>query len=431
MRPQKVRTRLFSKGKGHTRVTFRFEVVVIGNHRQTLTVVRSLARANYRVIVGRSEPHAFTQYSRYVDEIWDHPEPDCQGEEFLTALAAYAQLRPAPLCIFPVGEMELSLLARSLPELPPETMIVMPDPSTVLTCLDKVAFYELAAWLGLPVAEFCRVRSMPELLAQAEAVGFPCVVKPLSSLADFREQKAVILRHRDDLPSKLPSWPLGHTSLIVQRFAGGLRHNCHFLADQGELLAYFEQRVLRTDRPDYTGFGVDGDSVPPTDALKQHTARLVRELGYSGLGCMQFLVDPARDTISLLELNPRLDATCAIPYYCGYDFPAMAVELAAYRRQHTGNRPANDSAYPLRRGVWSSGDLIRLGQDIRRQRVSWGDVPGRLLRIARSFWQADFHLTWSWRDPLPTAYVFAGMLRAIFRRGLEFVSLGNRRDRSL
>ncbi len=408
-----------------------FEVLVIGNYRQTLTVIRSLARANHRVIVGRSEPHAFTQHSRYIDGIWEHPDIDSHVEEFLTALSAYAKSRTAPLVIFPVGERELSFLAHNMPELPPAAMVIMPDSATVLTCLNKVSFYELTSWLGLPVAEFRLARSMPELMAKAEGIGFPCVVKPLNSLADFRDQKALVLHERDELGRKLPSWPEGHASLIVQKFASGLRHNCHFLADQGALLAYFEQRVLRTDRPDYTGFGVDGDSIPPTAELKKQTARIVRELGYSGLGCVQFLVDEQRGTISLLELNPRLDATCAIPYYCGYDFPAMAVELAAYSRQIAGTRPANDSIYPLRRGVWSSGDLTRLGQDIRAQRVSWGEILGRLLRTARSFWLADFHLTWSWRDPLPTCYVFAGMLRAAFRQIRELAHVRRRQDPSL
>jgi predicted ATP-grasp superfamily ATP-dependent carboligase len=412
-------------------VTFRFEVLVVGNYRQTLTVIRSLARANHRVIVGRSEPHAFTQHSRYIDGIWEHPDIDSHAEEFLTALSAYAKSRTAPLVIFPVGERELSLLARYTPELPPATMVIMPDSATVLTCLNKVSFYELSSWLGLPVAEFRLARSMPELMARAESIGFPCVVKPFNSLADFRDQKAVVLNDCDELPRKLPSWPEGHASLIVQKFASGLRHNCHFLADRGEPLAYFEQRVLRTDRPDYTGFGVDGDSIPTTVELKKHTARIIRELGYSGLGCAQFLVDEVRGTISLLELNPRLDATCAIPYYCGYDFPAMAVDLAAYRRQISSTCPANHSIYPLRRGVWSSGDLTRLGQDIRAQRVSWDEILGRLLRITRSFWLADFHLTWSWRDPLPTCCVYAGMVRTAFRQIRELFHIRKRPDPSL
>ncbi len=402
-------------------VTSGLEVLVIGNYRQTLTVIRSLARANYRVIVGRSEPRSFTQYSRHIAEIWDHPEINCHGDEFLTALSAFAKSRSAPFFVFPVGERELDVLVHHVTELAPATMVVMPDCATVLTCLNKVTFYELATRLELPVAEFCVAWSLPELMAKAEGIGFPCVVKPPGSLTDFGDQKAIVLHERDDLPRKLQAWPPGHASLIVQKFSSGLRYNCHFLADHGEILAYFEQRVLRTDRPDYTGVGVDGESVPPTTTLKNHSARLIRELGYSGLGCVQFLVDETRGTAALLELNPRLDATCAIPYYCGYDFPAMAVQLAAYRRQVAGNRPANHSVYPLRRGVWTSGDLIRLGQDIRGQRLGWGGVLGRLLQIARSFWLADFHLTWSWRDPMPTCYVFAGMLRTAFRRIRELV----------
>ncbi len=149
-------------------VTSGLEVLVIGNYRQTLTVIRSFARANYRVIVGRSEPRAFTQYSRNIAEIWEHPEIDCHGEAFLTALSAFAKSRTAPLFIFPVGERELDVLVHSVPELAPATIVVMPDSATVLTCLNKVAFYELATRLELPVAEFCLARSLPELMAKAE-----------------------------------------------------------------------------------------------------------------------------------------------------------------------------------------------------------------------------------------------------------------------
>jgi len=413
-------------------VTSRFEVLVIGNYRQTLAVVRSLARANYKVVLGRSEPHTFTQYSRYISELWNHPEIDCRGEEFRAALSAFAKSRTTPFFIFPVGEREITVLAQKAPELPPTAIVVMPDSAAVLTCLNKINFYLLATGLGLPVADFRLATSLPELMEKAESIGFPCVVKPVGSLADFQDQKAIVLHHRDELPQKLRSWPAGHASLIVQKFVTGLRHNCHFLADQGELVAYFEQRVLRTDRPDYTGFGVDGESFPPTAALKSHSAKLIRELNYSGPGCVQFLVDEAHGTTSLLEINPRLDATCAIPYRCGYDFPAMAVELAEYRQRRSiaGSRPANDSIYPLRRGVWTSGDLERLGQDIRGRRIRRREIPGRLLRTVRSFFLADFHLTWSWRDPLPTLYVFAGMVRAGFHRIGEVVLGRGRQPKS-
>jgi hypothetical protein len=94
----------------------------------------------------------------------------------------------------------------------------------------------------------------------------------------------------------------------------------------------------------------------------------------------------------------------------------MAVELAAYRHHGAGSRRINESVYPLRRGVWSTGDLTKLGQDIRGQQVSRGEARKRLLQIVRSCLLADFHLTWSWRDPLPALYVFARMTRAVFRR---------------
>src|SRR6185436_8912288 len=103
------------------------------------------------------------------------------------------------------------------------------------------------------------------------------------------------------------------------------RPNCHFRAVDGKLQEYFEHIVVRTDRIDETGFEIDGVSVRPTPILRDHCAALISELNYTGVGCVQFLVDRGSGTAYFLEINPRLDATCALPYAIGVDFPLYAV----------------------------------------------------------------------------------------------------------
>ena len=78
---------------------------------------------------------------------------------------------------------------------------------------------------------------------------------------------------------------------MLQKFAPGERHNCHIAADRGRILAYFQQKVLRTDELDGTGIGLDGVSVPVSPALRDYCERLVEALGYHGIGCIQFMVD--------------------------------------------------------------------------------------------------------------------------------------------
>ena len=395
-------------------------VLILGNYRQTVTVLRSLGRAGYRVILGKEKSRDFTEYSRYTSDVWQHPVIDDDNETFFVALQDYLGKYPHVRLIFPVGERQIVYFIRRLEKLPKGVSLVMADRKSVVTCFDKAASYAMAKRLSVPVPEYRQPRSYSECAAAVEEIGCPCVIKPNDSRAPFFGKKAIILSNREELEQQLPGWPDENGFLFVQKFVTGYRHNCHFLADHGRLVAYFEQRVMRTNRLDYTASGVDGISVPPNEVLRSHVASLVQELGYTGPGCCQFLVDDSTGHFYFLEINPRLDATCAIPYYCGYEFPLLAVELArknAGLASRTSLPPPN---YPVgKRGAWTIGDLEGLLDTMRSEEIgAWG-VASWLARTLRTALLANFHLTWSWRDPMPALYMFLLLLRnvaSLFRK---------------
>ncbi len=373
-----------------------------------MTVIWSLARAGYAVIVGRSEKRVFTQYSRHTAEIWQHPDINESAGDFIAALVKLLAERKEIAFIFPIGETEITCLMRYINALPSPVGLVMADPATVGTCLDKSRMYEIGLQLGIPEAGFCKVFNDHELTSAAERIGYPCVVKPNNSLTPFFGRKALILRTPADLKKMMPVWPEGNDFLILQKFSPGDRHTGHFIADRGRLLAYFEHRVLRTDRLDGTGYGVDGVSCAPTAQLRDYSARLAAAVQYSGAGSTQFLVDDQSGAVSFLELNPRLDATCVLPLYCGYDFPQMAVQYAEHRRGLWPEPPANSSPYPVGEHVvtlWR--DLYGWLRAVKADRVSLKESLVWLKEMARTFLRGDVHLTWRWRDPLPACYLFA------------------------
>lgn len=140
-------------------------------------------------------------------------------------------------------------------------------------------------------------------------------------------------------------------------------------------------------------------------------------LKYSGVGCVQFLVDDRSGTVNFLEINSRLDATCALAAHCDYDFPLMALEYTRYRH---GTRPApphDDSPYPRRRAVWLLGEIEGLGHELRRHDIGVREAWPAFLSTLRSAIVTDAHLIWSWRDPLPALHACARLLSSIlFRR---------------
>lgn len=373
-------------------------ILVLGDYRQTVTVVRSLGRAGFDVVLGCERPQSSTALSRHVTgvRLFDglHPQRFCYQLE-----ACLRKDRPD--FVFPVGESQLRRALRHDPDrLLSLATWVIPEPATVLRCFDKRAMYQLATGLGIPTAPWRPFTNAENLLLDAAELGYPVVLKRRDSSGRVRKKKALICRGLDDLEQFLLElrYDSDAASLVLQKYAPGVRHNCHIAAVRGRMVAFFQQKVLRTDEADGTGVGIEGISVEPSPQLRAYCERLLVSLGYTGIGCIQFLLDDVNDSIAFLGFNARMDSTAALPYRLGVDFPLMAVRIAA-------GEPVNGPAdYALgKRYYWLYGDLrARLAQDAEKSpRQMLGAFWKMPLLLARSY-----ELVFEWRDPLPALHEF-------------------------
>ena len=388
-------------------------VLVLGDYRQTVTVARSLSRAGYEVTLGTDQPESSTGLSRHVCDVWVYDKSS--GQRFFDSLEAFLR-NERPDFVFTVGESQLRALLEVAPRMEPLSTWVNPEFATVARCFDKRALYELAPQLGIPSVPWAPYTSCADWRARAAQIGFPVVVKRKDSAGQVQARKALIYEDAEAFESFLAGLAREPDpgSLLLQKFARGVRHNCHVGAVDGRLIAYFQQKVLRTDEVDDTGIGVAGVSVAPSPALRAHCEALTRALGYTGIGCIQFLLDERTGSVSFLEFNARMDSTTALPYRMGLDYPRLAVELAAYRKARGLGRkdahilvpPAHPDVYAA--GVtyhWLFGDLGALIQQLRQGAIGPREAFARALGMA---WLSlrSYHLTFDWRDPLPTLHMF-------------------------
>ena len=391
-------------------------VLVIGEYRQTVTVVRSLSRAGFRVTLGCAEQDSPTRFSRHVSAVWmyDWTMP----QHFCDQLESYLRRNPHDF-VFTLGESPLRRLIRMSPRLEAMTTWVNPERSTIARCFYKTALYDLTPTLGIPTMPWLRFTEREDWVARARQMRFPVVVKRVDSSAFVHGRKALVLRRPVELDAFLDTVAADPAprSLVLQKYQRGVRHNCHVAFADGTLVAYFQQKVLATDEPDDTGVGTAGESVAPSAALRAHCQRLGAALGYTGIGCIQFIVDESNGGHSFLEFNARMDSTAALPYSLGYDFPLLAIELAEFRRGLRSAPPSVDRRYATgRRYHWLLGDLLALSEEARSARLARGDW---LARAARMAWLAatSRHLTFEWRDPMPTLHMFWQELgRRVVRR---------------
>ena len=111
-------------------------VLVLGDYRQTVTIVRSLGRIGFWITLGTSDGRSSTALSRFVSEVRVFQESD--RDRFLDQLEDYLR-RDKPDYVFPVGEDQARCIARATERFMPLATWVMPDPDTLLRCLDKRA----------------------------------------------------------------------------------------------------------------------------------------------------------------------------------------------------------------------------------------------------------------------------------------------------
>ncbi|NNE62318.1 MAG: methyltransferase domain-containing protein [Woeseia sp.] len=384
------------------------DVLILGDYRQTLTVVRSLARSGFRITVGQGGGERYALTSRYCTAEWTHPAIE-DGCHFIEALSQWLRRNPHVTLLFPIGDTEIRALAQHRDALPEEVRVVTPARELIEICQDKLAMCRLVEEVGVPQASFETVEAGEELARAAERVGYPCVIRPRDQSVSLRGEKVLLCHSPADAAEFDIDPDVRETNRLVQRYVRGARHNLYFIARHGALERYVEVQVLRTDRPYGTGLAVDSVSVEPTVAIVEASNTLARQLDYTGLGCTQFLVDEVGDVKCFLEINPRLGANIALPCACGVDFPKLAIE------QTLGRPPAHEQPGEYRRGVrfgWLYGDIQGMLHALRSGEAGVGDIPGIALTLARTLVSARVHPTWSLTDPMPACASYAKLARS-------------------
>ncbi|WP_161594567.1 ATP-binding protein [Marimonas lutisalis] len=368
-----------------------------------------MALLGYRVIVTRDHG-GLAAVSRAVSEVWDAPKT-AKEPGFFECLSEYLAERPDIGAVVPVEESYVLGLARNRAKLPPDRIYGTPSDEIVTTCLDKVAMLEVAGRAGVPSAAAQVVETLDQIFDAAARIGFPLIVRPLSSLQPIAGRKAFITQEESVLREALTEWPEGHDRLIVQRFIRGPRFNVDFAAQKGRVIRAVATQILRTDAYDGTGIDVCGKTLPMPDDLREFTARMAAALDYTGVGLIQFMVDRDRDEISFLELNPRFNGNTAVPDRAGLELCRLSIDLA---EDPDREEKVFESEGGLRH-AWFYGDVQGIRKSVSHGMMRRGQVPGALWQAVRDAVTADFHVIWSWRDPRPGISQFTNSLRNAFR----------------
>lgn len=403
------------------------KILTLETHRYILTVIRSLANIGYDSIVGycnSQDSEKFIQFSRYTRETWPHPGFN-EEEKFIAALMYLLEERSDINYIFPLGEASSRVLARNFDRISRFCGILMANPIAIETCINKAMTYKHVCDLNIPLPETSVVRNLAELNTQIKKIGYPIILKPktLTLGASFYGKKCIICNSPDEFKKHFPRWPDKHQDLILQRKVSGIRYSCLFASLKGNIISYFEEKTLRTDAYDGTGNAIDSVSSSPSKQRRDFCELLTRRLDYTGVGCIQFLVNEEDESAYFLEFNPRLDENCALPYFCGVDFPKQAIEVHQYLRGEIISLPQYSGGYPVGKRIhWLLGDISGILKELNHRKISFLQGICWFVRILNTLCRASHHITWSWKDPLPTLILYKQEFLNIIKKRLRIKS---------
>jgi hypothetical protein len=320
--------------------------------RDALVAVRGLAAAGYRPAIAVSCGFSLASASRYCLRRINVPRPD--DPEYLPAIREELRRRPY-LTVLPASELALLALGVSVPDL-----------------VDKAKVEVLAEAVGIPSPPGRLFGSGEELLAAADKLDYPVIVKP----AVHRYQAS-----RVESPAGLVSAVLRDGPVMVQPYLSDALHAVSGVLWQGCLVAAVHERWFRIWRF-HCGVATAAETVPPDVELEERLVRLLA--GYDGYFHAQF-AGPY-----LLDLNLRVHTSHPLAVAAGVNLVGLYCDLL---------RGEEVPSVRGRPGVffrWIEGDLRHVAKALRMGSMR----PPEALAALRPR-RGAVHSTESLRDPGP------------------------------
>ena len=320
--------------------------------RDSLVAVRGLAAAGYRPAIAVSCGFSLASMSRYCLRRIDIPHHEDPG--YVPAI--HAELRRLPyLTVLPASEVALLALGVAVPDL-----------------VDKARVEELGRAVGIPSPPGRVFESGEELLAAANELEYPVIVKP-----------AVHTYHatRVESPAGLANAVLKEGAVMVQPY---LNHSLHAVSGvlwKGRLVAAVHERWFRIWRY-HSGVATAAETVAPDELLEDRLTRLMA--GYDGYFHAQF-AGPY-----LLDINLRVHTSHPLSMAAGVNLVGIYCDLL------------RGEDMPTVRGMpgvffrWIEGDVRHVAKALRLGSMG----PLEALAALRPR-RGTVHSTESLSDPLP------------------------------
>lgn len=377
--------------------------LVVGGGLNALGVVRSLGQAGVTVYVLDTEPKSPAMRSRYGIP---RMVSTLEGIEFMAELKRLAPELGTRVVLFLTEEKTVATVSEYRADLPSSFQICLPEHERLMELMHKQGFSDLAESISAPVPRTVRLQSLQDL-PKVSGLNYPCVLKPSEKSYEYgaRFKKAYKVSSPDEVATLYREiFPILN-DMVVQEWIEGLDSDIYFclqyIGHGGELVASFPGRKIRSWPPRIGGTASCTAAWEYEKDLTALTADFFRQVGFSGMGSMEYKRDVRDGRFYMVEPTVgRTDFQEEVATVNGVNLPFFAycheLELPAPRLKPI-NKP-------------------RIWRDSQIDRWSMEESDVNDVNIFQKHKVVDAY--WRWHDPRPWFDNFSDRLVNAFRQRL-------------
>ncbi|HUT56383.1 MAG TPA: ATP-grasp domain-containing protein [Phycisphaerae bacterium] len=392
-------------------------LALVGDTQVGLWVVRSLGRAALQVFTVCHTEHSLPAHSRYSAGAW-RLETIPRGAGFADEIESLArELNVGSIMV--ISESYHDALIRCRDRFEPDIHVFSPAAECFAKAIDKGYMNKTAQRLGVPVA---RGTTLDRLMSGTSrpSLQFPLVLRTRNqnTVDDTAPWKAAYAESDRDLERICESVKDIASNVLVQQYHAGVEDHVQVLMHQGEPFMVGEY-IGEHHMPLAGGVTVQRITCRHDDVIRD-AVRLLRAIGWEGIGGIQFHYDPESGRYIFLEINPRFIGGLPTVIMAGFDAPFLL-----WQSHFEPDR--------MRRRCYRLGLRTRvLGGDanwmfgmIRRDPLPPGQTHlGRLSAVARFLWNFGPWTrddVFSLADPRPFWVDWRQMVRKLGRREVDLI----------
>ena len=395
-------------------------LILDGNLKSALAVVRSLGGRGITVSVGAIRSTGMALHSRFATTGFTYPSPYTHQADFIETVKTEALRLGGKPVVYAFSDATWLSLYTYREALAPHMTLIFPSETSVDIAFDKAATYSLAHISGVHTIPTQAPVTHEEILHLSREVDYPVVVKSRRSVtwkdgvgifgtASFVQNHDALVSQFEKISQESGELPLIQTCIY------GEEYGVEMLAHKGKPFALIVHHRLRSLSPT-GGASVLKETIGEGDLyheLRGYAEVLVKKLAWSGPIMVEFKVDSDTRMPYLMEINGRFWGSLPLSVAAGADIPYQYFMYAT-----TGKVPPQVTY--AREGVVSNhcmGDIMHLLRVFFRRDAMRSRLYPKRMSALQSFFtlpRGTVSDVWSLHDPKPALMEIVDIFKKFF-----------------